>query len=408
MKRSTLPLIAPLGLRDSLPEATRAMQQLTRPVLDVFEEAGYGRVTTPAFEYAEVLERGLELDRREIVRFIEADSGEVALLRPDITPQVARIAATRLSERPPPLRLCYQGTVIRRSHGRARRSRMAYHAGVECMGIASVEGDLEVVELAVGALRRAGLQRFRVELGDAAIAGELLSELAPDQQDDARDALSRKDRASLEALDIAAGTKRRLASLTELFGGREVLRNARRRFKGHGERLDRVAVVMDALGAMDVDVGVDLGEPRGHRYYTGLSFTLLADGPGAELGGGGRYDRLLASFGRDLPATGFGLDLDRLYWALRAQGTADQEDGGRLRLLCHGAAAEQARGLRDARTTAVSFDGAERAAIEYARAWRFHGVISGRGVLRVSDGERQAWQGHLTDELRQWLDASEA
>ncbi|MEO0325265.1 MAG: ATP phosphoribosyltransferase regulatory subunit, partial [Myxococcota bacterium] len=116
-----LPLAPPAGMRDVLPEEAAERAALAAAVLGTFARYGYRRVITPAFEYAEVLERGLAtVGRRDLLRFVEPESGEVALLRPDITPQIARIVATRLGDRPGPWRLAYQGTVLRRTRGRAR------------------------------------------------------------------------------------------------------------------------------------------------------------------------------------------------------------------------------------------------------------------------------------------------
>src|SRR5690606_5556749 len=131
----SFPLAPPSGMRDLLPPEAAARSWLSRRVTQVFEAWGYELVTTPPFEHAEVIERGLEtVDRRDLLRFVEPESGEVALLRPDITPQIARIVATRLADRPPPFRLCYAGSVIRQRRGRARKQRQIVQAGVEHVG----------------------------------------------------------------------------------------------------------------------------------------------------------------------------------------------------------------------------------------------------------------------------------
>ena len=111
-------------MRDLLPEEARRRRVLGRRVLAHFALHGYQLVTPPAFEFAEVLERGLgTLDPSDVLRFVEPESGEVAALRPDMTPQIARMVATRLEHEPRPIRLCYEGTVVRRRQGRARRHR---------------------------------------------------------------------------------------------------------------------------------------------------------------------------------------------------------------------------------------------------------------------------------------------
>src|SRR5712691_2241336 len=154
----------PAGMRDLLPPEAAQRRRLSRRLLDHFALHGYDLVTPPAFELAEVLERGLgTLDPRDVLRFVEPESGEVAALRPDVTPQIARMIATRLRDRPPPFRLSYEGTVLRRTSGRARKSRQIAQVGVELAGLGDAEGDLEVLELAADALRACGLQRFTID-----------------------------------------------------------------------------------------------------------------------------------------------------------------------------------------------------------------------------------------------------
>src|SRR6185503_11795468 len=132
-------------------------------VMQTFEVRGYELVTPPVFEHADVMARGNgALESRDLLRFVEPESGEVAVLRPDITPQIARIVATQLWHRPLPIRLCYEGRVFRRQRGRARNHRQISQAGVECIGLGEVEGDTEVLALAIRACEAAGLRAFRV------------------------------------------------------------------------------------------------------------------------------------------------------------------------------------------------------------------------------------------------------
>ena len=164
---SDLPMSRPLdhplpaGMRDLLPEEAAARRWLSRQLLERFALYGFVVVTPPVFEFAEVLERGLgTLAPADVLRFIEPESGEVAALRPDMTPQIARIVATRLRGRPPPFRLCYEGTVLRRRSGRARKHRQIPQVGVELAGVSAPAGDLELLALAADALHASGLQQF--------------------------------------------------------------------------------------------------------------------------------------------------------------------------------------------------------------------------------------------------------
>src|SRR4051794_25770948 len=184
----------PAGMRDLLPGEAVRRRRLARRVLDHFALHGYDLCTPPAFELADVLERGLgTLDPRDVLRFVEPESGEVAALRPDMTPQIARMAATRLSDRPPPMRLCYEGTVLRRRQERARKHRQIPQAGIELLGMRGPEGDIEIIGLAASSARAAGLSAFKIDLGHADIARAVISEFPAQLASPILDALARKD-----------------------------------------------------------------------------------------------------------------------------------------------------------------------------------------------------------------------
>src|SRR4051794_24221024 len=188
-------------MRDLLPDEAQSRRALARRVLERFALAGYALVTPPVFEFADVLERGLgTLDPAEVLRFVEPESGEVAALRPDMTPQIARMVATRLAHEPAPIRLCYEGTIVRRRAGRARRHRQVPQTGVELYGAVPISGDLEVLRLAASVVRAVGLSRFVLDLGHASIARALLDPLAPAHAGAVTQALAQKDSGALDDL----------------------------------------------------------------------------------------------------------------------------------------------------------------------------------------------------------------
>ncbi len=383
MTDRVLPLAPPHGMEDLLPAAARERTSLLARLLELFATYGFERVITPPFELAEVLERGLELDRRDVMRFVEPESGEVALLRPDITPQIARIVATRLRDRPPPWRLCYHGTVLRRRRGRARRSRQMTQAGVELIGIAEQSADVEALELAARACARVGLRHARIELGQVRLGREILATLDPATKAAATDALSQKDAFELERVlkraRVARSEREALLPLVELYGSRDALTRARRALPGPraAADIDEVERLWDALEARgiddDVELGVDFGELRGHAYYTGVSFTILASGPGEPIGGGGRYDNLLGRFGRPAPATGFGLDVTHLLWALRSAG-APWVSPRRRRVVSVDLDATAIDALRRAGVDVAQRSDRNSAAL-FARSWGYDAVL---------------------------------
>lgn len=331
----------PAGMRDLLPDEARRRRALGQRVLDHFGLHGYDLVTLPAFEFAEVLERGLgTLEAADVLRFIEPESGDVAALRPDMTPQIARLVATRLTSAPRPIRLCYEGTVVRRRPGRARRHRQVAQAGVELYGVGTLTGDLEILRLAASVVREAvGLERFVVDVGHARIARALLA-AAPDALgEELSDALEQKDASRLALLladPAAAGVPPQiaaaLAALPDLQGGgaadpdgRAVLARATDLLAGTAAEapLAELAALWEAARRspeLREVVRLDLGEIRGLAYYTGAIFHVLAEGPGEPIASGGRYDDLLGRFGAPMPAVGFALQLDAVGRAREAAG----------------------------------------------------------------------------------------
>jgi ATP phosphoribosyltransferase regulatory subunit len=390
-------------MRDLLPEEARRRRALARHVLVHFEVHGFELVTPPAFEFAEVLERGLgTLDPADVLRFVEPESGEVAALRPDMTPQIARLVATRLAAEPTPMRLCYEGTVVRRRQGRARRSRQIAQAGVELYGVGSIAGDLEILRLAGSVVRAVGLQDFVIDLGHARIAGELLEALPGPLAGEIARALELKDGARVDDLlasPLAAGVPARvaacIAALPELHSdgsgdasGEALFRKAEALFAGTAAEAPArelhalwLAARAPVEGAPDEQLApvlrVDFGEVRGFAYYTGPIFHVLADGPGEPIAAGGRYDNLLARFDAPMPAVGFALHLDAVAWARDAAGVRD-ERAPRVLVAAGPGARGLVRQLREVGVPAVAHEG--EGALAYAAAWRFSHVATHEGA----------------------------
>ena len=380
----------PAGMRDLLPEEAGVRRSLARRMLDRFALYGYAVVTPPVFEFAEVLERGLgTLDPGDVLRFVEPESGEVAALRPDMTPQIARMIATRLYERPPPFRLGYEGTVLRRRSGRARKHRQIPQVGVELAGIAGPEGDLELLSLAADALRATGLARFTIDVGDAGVVRALIAPLAPDEQARLSDALARKDEAAIaEACSRSSATyAEALCALPSLHGGRDVLVEGTLRLAATpaARAAERLLALFDAAVARGLGqhIVADLGEVRGFAYYTGTIFHAYAPGTGDAVGSGGRYDELLARFDCPMPAAGFALDLDRVTEALHEVAVVEEL---RTRVVVVGSA-DDARvvDLRARGVVAVPFE-SRPAALLWARAWGFTHILDTSGWVDAKSG----------------------
>src|SRR5512146_119007 len=198
-----LDLSLPSGLRDLLPDHSAHLAELSGRLQEVFSSFGYRRLFLPTLERLEVIERGLPPSAlANALKFVEPGSGEVVVIRPDITPQIARLYAARPDALPAPARLCYDGPVLRAREARAGVPREVYQAGVEMLGAGGAAADAEALVVLSRALERVGLDGAVVEVGHARFAGAILeaARLPRRRRAEAWDALARKDEAALTAL----------------------------------------------------------------------------------------------------------------------------------------------------------------------------------------------------------------
>jgi ATP phosphoribosyltransferase regulatory subunit len=320
----------PAGVQCFVGEEARVRRAIEEAVVSVFEGWDYEEIIPPLFDYADVFE-SRDLAPRTY-SFVGRD-GSLLALRPDFTSLLAKIAAGRLSDRPLPLRLYYSGEVLRYEPPRAGRRSELFQMGLEHLGGAPRAADCEVLALAAECLERLGVADWVLALGHVGVFNGLLdgAPLEEARWQALRDRVESKDAEGVaeaaRAARLAGPVAEALVSLTRLSGGSEVLGQAEDALGGFApalaavRELGAVAAALDEAGLAS-RLAVDLGEVRGLDYYTGLVFRAYAPGLGFEVGGGGRYDALLARFGRPLPAVGFMLGLDRLALLLERQGIA--------------------------------------------------------------------------------------
>jgi ATP phosphoribosyltransferase regulatory subunit len=308
----------PPGTRDVLPDEMRELRALTERLRGAFEAAGYAEVWTPALEYEQVLKIGDERAAGAGYRLFD-EHGEVLALRSDTTIPIARVVATRMVDSEPPLRLSYFAHAYRerRSAGQLREF---LQGGIELVGVPGAQGDAEVVALALNALDEAGLGRHRIGVGDAALYSSLLTglDVPVELHRPLLERLARRDLVGL-ARDVAElglpeRERAQLTTLPAMRGGPEVLERAGAPVEG----LRALHAELERRGVAD-RVIFDLGLVRELGYYTGAVFEVYDPAVGFALGGGGRYDELIGRFGRDLPACGIGIDVQRVHIAQAAE-----------------------------------------------------------------------------------------
>lgn len=316
------PGLLPAGLMDLLPPDAEREARLVETLLEAFARHGYERVRPPLLEFEEGLLAGSGAAVAEqTFRLMDPVSQRMMGLRADMTPQVARIAATRLGLDARPLRLCYEGPVLRVRGSELAPARQLGQAGIELIGSAAPEADAEVALVAAEALAAAGVPDITLDvtlprmaqtlLEAAGIGGPLAGRLTR--------ALDRKDAAAVAALAAEAGpVAALLPRLLEAAGPAEaalaLLRGLALPGPAHAlaENAARVITAI-AARAPRLRLTLDPVEFRGFRYHLGVAFTIYGPGAVGELGRGGRY-----LSGRDEPATGMTLYPDAVLRAAPA------------------------------------------------------------------------------------------
>ena len=311
-----LPSSTPLGVRDYPPAAAAEFYSLQGQLLYTFEESGYQRVMTPMFELAAVFERGLSpLEASRLLRFTDPQTGDPLVLRSDMTPQIARLVCGALADAPLPLRLCYFGRVFRlRQHSEFQRREVA-QAGVELVGDSTEAADVEVIRLCDRALQAAQVpDSFVFSLGHVGVLALALQNVPARHLPMVRDLLRKKDIAGLqqELSFLSSETQDLLLNIATWHGKpAEVFERARpwaETYPSIRTAIDHLRRLLDGLGDTAKRCLVDLGQMLGFGYYTGLVFHAWAPGAGNAIASGGRYDNLVARYGRDLPSVGFAID----------------------------------------------------------------------------------------------------
>jgi ATP phosphoribosyltransferase regulatory subunit len=296
----------PSGTRDVLPEEMRELRSVTDAVRAVFDAHGYGEIATPGLEYEEVLVRGDPAAADPAYKLFD-EHGRVLVLRSDMTIPIARVVASRYADAPPPLRFSYVAYAYRSVKPQRGQAREMLQAGVELVGAPGPEGTAEALTLLCETLDAVGLTGYRVGVGDKSLFPSLLGDVPEEARVRVLRELETRDFVGLER-ELGAAGAGSLIDVASTRGGAEVLE-----LPGTERLRELYALLSPKVAARVI---FDLGLFRPLAYYTGAIFEVYDEALGAPLGGGGRYDDLIGRFGRDLPAVGWALNVERLHIAL--------------------------------------------------------------------------------------------
>jgi ATP phosphoribosyltransferase regulatory subunit len=303
--------LLPEGLRDRLPPVADAAAALEARVLAAIHAHGYERVDPPLAEFAEGLGSRLKAGGlQDAVRFVDPVSQRTLAIRPDLTAQVARIAATRMGHHPRPVRLSYAGAVLKLRASQLAPARETRQIGAELFGLDTVAAAQEVVTVAIEAIRAAGaampsLDFTLPDLVDTLAAGAL--PVAPEKLDLLRQRLDAKDAGAVAELApdylplvTAAGPFDQAMERLRAFDRDTVL----------ASRLDALAAIARAVEGR-ATLTLDPTERHGFEYQSWLGFSLFTATSATEVGRGGTYT-VVHEGGAEEAATGFSLFTDRL------------------------------------------------------------------------------------------------
>ncbi|CAA9566058.1 MAG: Histidyl-tRNA synthetase [uncultured Thermomicrobiales bacterium] len=322
------------GFRDFLPKEMLLRQRVLDILREVFERHGYEPLDTPALEYAATLTGKYGEDEKLLYRFTDHGGREVGL-RYDLTVPLARVAAQHANDLVLPFKRYHIAPVWRGDRPQRGRFREFYQCDVDTVGSPSMLADAESVATVAEALARLGFPEFTIQINHRGIIKglALLAGVAPERAGQVYRSVDKIEkigaegvRAELIERGVAPEAAERVLGLVTLGGADdEILAELRVRAAGLGEMLDGVADLerllghLAALGVPRERYALRLSMVRGLDYYTGPVFEIATDRPKVgSIGGGGRYDRLIGSFsGRDVPASGFSLGLERIFEVIR-------------------------------------------------------------------------------------------
>lgn len=323
-------LHTPEGVRDIYNEECEKKLILQDRLYKVMKEYGYHPIQTPTFEFFDIFGKEIgTTPSKELYKFFDRE-GNTLVLRPDITPSIARAVAKYFMDEEMPIRLCYMGNTFINNSSYQGRLKESTQLGAELIGDGSVDADAEIIAMVVDALKTAGLKEFQLSVGHAEYFAELIeaANISEEAEEEVKNLISNKNffgvEEFIENLHLNSELKALFSLLGSIDSSLEQLEQAKELAKAYPRiltALENLEELMDLLEAYDVMkyVSVDLGIVSSYQYYTGIIFAGYTFGSGEAIVKGGRYDKLLPYYGKQAASIGFAVVIDQLMVALSRQ-----------------------------------------------------------------------------------------
>ena len=336
-------LHTPEGVRDIYGKEYEIKSYVQNAIHHVMKLHGFCDIQTPTFEFFDIFnkERGT-LASRDMYKFFDKE-GNTLVLRPDITPSIARCVAKYFKDEVLPIRLSYIGNTFINKSSYQGKLKESTQIGAELLNDDSKACDAEIIALTIKCLLAAGLKEFQVEIGEADFFRGLVSEASFDEEEEEqlRILIQNKNIFGVEELiqskNISDGLKEVFLQLPKLFGNQEILAMAKKLTKNQRalnaiNRLEEIYNILEIYGLSQY-ITFDLGMLNKYNYYTGIIFNAYTYGTGEAIAGGGRYDNLVGQFGKPAKAIGLGILVDQLMLALTRQKIEFEQDNEKTIIL---------------------------------------------------------------------------
>ncbi len=319
-------LHTPEGVRDIYNSELKKRLKVQDEIHNVLTFYGYQDIETPSFEYFDIfnMDKG-SVASNEMYKFFDRNNNTL-VLRPDMTPSIARCVAKYYADENLPIRLCYNGKTFLNTHLHQGKLSECTQIGGEFINDDSSAADAEIIACVISCLLKIGLTEFMIEIGEVDYFKGLMSEAGIDKDTESRirEYILLKNFFGLSEfvskLDISDSMKKAISEFDLLFGGLDMLDHAKSLVTNRQsiEAINRMKKVYTALSYYGYDkyINFDFSMINGYNYYTGIVFNGYTYGTGEPIVKGGRYNNLLSQFGKDAPSVGFAIYLDELMNAI--------------------------------------------------------------------------------------------
>lgn len=329
-------LHTPEGVRDIYGDECRRKFHVEGMLQKVFKKYGFRHIQTPMFEFFDIFnkERGT-VPSKDMYKFFDRENNTL-VLRPDITPSIARCAAKYFKEEEFPIRLCYLGNTFINNSSYQGKLKEVTQIGGELINDDTSDADAEMIALVIECLLETGLKDFQIDAGHADFLAGLFeeAELDGEEAEQLQSLIASKNIFGVEEFvsskNISTDLKELFLKLPDLFGTMDVISYAQtkagnERSQKALERMEKVYHILEVYG-YNKYISFDLGMVSKYAYYTGMIFYAYTYGTGEAVASGGRYNHLVEQFGKKAPAIGLAILVDPLMMALSRQGIDTRED----------------------------------------------------------------------------------